>query len=717
MTFLDGSFVGGGGAGGGGSSLPVVDTTEIVKNVGDETKRVILSADNVPTGTVSVVGIYTSVNLSTVGGTFQLRDDILDQIAALNPLDDRFIYFAQDGDTAVATLGTITAAARTLIAASTQAAQKAALGIPLDKTDGTTAPGVTDDSADGFSVNSRWIDTVAGKSYVCTDASLGAALWRLDSVILGTDTQPFNANLAELAALVDADGFLKNTSGTLTWTAVSSGPASTVGTGGDFADIQAGNAKTVLDLKSDVPEDSPLSGLQSVLVVRLNGFKWSAGANSSTLTTHLHFVGPGTVAASTLNQYTFYSDAGSLNLHNVTWDGTTGGGTNSSVVAGNAAVNMSGTVKFLAKNQAYNTALLPSILTITASGVVEMVGGGTACENVINCSTFTAPGVTLSGQFSTGTAATFTTTTIGLLWLYTSSACGITLSSGTNVRSHRVFSAGANVFTIAGFAQLGGGDYSATLGGLVIATNSSVRLDGVYTAGLTFSSAPANFKMQNCFVTGATTINATTANVSANHFSNTVALNPSFTGCFQGNSCAQTFDSGACSAAIDDNLFTGAVTITSGFTGSYGPGNTELSTFTNNSTNRAIIRKQSTDRSLQTIGGDFTADLTVANGIAYFTVPPEFDGFSIVGCHIRNITAGAGGVGTYQFEKGGNNIFSTAPTIDDGETGTNTAATPPVVNATYKVVAAYDLISFNCTGVQTTTPAKGAIPVLFLRKE
>ena len=131
MTFLDGSFVGGGGAGGGGSSLPVVDTTEIVKNVGDETKRVILSADNVPTGTVSVVGIYTSVNLSTVGGTFQLRDDILDQIAALNPLDDRFIYFAQDGDTAVATLGTITAAARTLIAASTQAAQKAALGIPL----------------------------------------------------------------------------------------------------------------------------------------------------------------------------------------------------------------------------------------------------------------------------------------------------------------------------------------------------------------------------------------------------------------------------------------------------------------------------------------------------------------------------------------------------------------------------------------------------------
>lgn len=42
----------------------------------------------------------------------------------------------------------------------------------------TTAPVATDDSADGYAVGSRWIDTTANKEYVCVDATETAAIWK-----------------------------------------------------------------------------------------------------------------------------------------------------------------------------------------------------------------------------------------------------------------------------------------------------------------------------------------------------------------------------------------------------------------------------------------------------------------------------------------------------------------------------------------------------------
>lgn len=40
-----------------------------------------------------------------------------------------------------------------------------------------TAPGVGDDSNDGYGAGSIWIDTVGGNSYTCIDPSVGAAVW------------------------------------------------------------------------------------------------------------------------------------------------------------------------------------------------------------------------------------------------------------------------------------------------------------------------------------------------------------------------------------------------------------------------------------------------------------------------------------------------------------------------------------------------------------
>jgi hypothetical protein len=41
----------------------------------------------------------------------------------------------------------------------------------------SAAPTVNEDSGDGYSVGSIWIDTTNDKAYVCLDASVGAAVW------------------------------------------------------------------------------------------------------------------------------------------------------------------------------------------------------------------------------------------------------------------------------------------------------------------------------------------------------------------------------------------------------------------------------------------------------------------------------------------------------------------------------------------------------------
>lgn len=43
----------------------------------------------------------------------------------------------------------------------------------------TAAPTVTDDSDAGWIVGSRWINLTADNEYVLTDATVGAAVWKL----------------------------------------------------------------------------------------------------------------------------------------------------------------------------------------------------------------------------------------------------------------------------------------------------------------------------------------------------------------------------------------------------------------------------------------------------------------------------------------------------------------------------------------------------------
>lgn len=63
----------------------------------------------------------------------------------------------------------------------------------IHKLNATTAPAVGDDSGDGYGVGSIWIDTTNDKFYICVDASLGAAVWKI--------FQPYSAILDEYAAV------------------------------------------------------------------------------------------------------------------------------------------------------------------------------------------------------------------------------------------------------------------------------------------------------------------------------------------------------------------------------------------------------------------------------------------------------------------------------------------------------------------------------------
>lgn len=47
----------------------------------------------------------------------------------------------------------------------------------LNKYDATTAPSTSNDTTEGYSVGSVWVDVTADERYVCLDASEGAAVW------------------------------------------------------------------------------------------------------------------------------------------------------------------------------------------------------------------------------------------------------------------------------------------------------------------------------------------------------------------------------------------------------------------------------------------------------------------------------------------------------------------------------------------------------------
>lgn len=57
-------------------------------------------------------------------------------------------------------------------------AENAAALLPKNNFNATTDPGVGDDSVDGYSPGSQWLNTSTGDRFICSSAAVGAAVWQ-----------------------------------------------------------------------------------------------------------------------------------------------------------------------------------------------------------------------------------------------------------------------------------------------------------------------------------------------------------------------------------------------------------------------------------------------------------------------------------------------------------------------------------------------------------
>ena len=94
---------------------------------------------------------------------------------------------------------------------------------------------------------------------------------------------------------------------------------------------------------------------------------------------------------------------------------------------------------------------------------------------------------------------------------------------------------------------------------------------------------------------------------------------------------------------------------------------------------------------------DINSSITTGDGKNYLPIPPEINGWSLISANASVSTASSSGTPTYMVRNStsGHDMLSTAITIDINEKTSYTAATPSVVNSSYKTVSTGDIIMFD----------------------
>lgn len=104
-------------------------------------------------------------------------------------------------------------------------------------------------------------------------------------------------------------------------------------------------------------------------------------------------------------------------------------------------------------------------------------------------------------------------------------------------------------------------------------------------------------------------------------------------------------------------------------------------------------------------------DVTATTGLARVLIPVALNGHNIVSIYARTPTAGTGtGLTSIQVKRvrsgSAVSVLSTVCSIDPAEKGSDTAATPAVIDTANDDLATYDAIEIDVTAA-TSTPAKG----------
>lgn len=120
-----------------------------------------------------------------------------------------------------------------------------------------------------------------------------------------------------------------------------------------------------------------------------------------------------------------------------------------------------------------------------------------------------------------------------------------------------------------------------------------------------------------------------------------------------------------------------------------------------------------TDRGIQCIIFNFTRDVSVGDGRFYFHIDERLDKLNLIDAHAEVVTAGTTGTTDIQIANVdlGVDILSTKLTIDSGETGSDTAAIPAVINKANAKVRLNQVLRIDVDAT-ATTPAKGLIVTL-----
>jgi hypothetical protein len=110
---------------------------------------------------------------------------------------------------------------------------------------------------------------------------------------------------------------------------------------------------------------------------------------------------------------------------------------------------------------------------------------------------------------------------------------------------------------------------------------------------------------------------------------------------------------------------------------------------------------------------DPAANCATGDGQAYLTIPQRIGGMDLKRVHAKNITAGTTSTMLIQVRNvtQAADMLSTRMMIDTAELGSDTGATPAVIDTANDDVAAFDTLAIDIDQVHTT-PAKGLLVIL-----